>query len=467
MEEEREKDIIPLEITSLASEGKALGRYQNMVVFVKDAVPGDVANVRITRRKKNYWEGIVENIIQPSEYREKPFCRHFGICGGCSWQNLSYKKQLCYKENQVREQLERIGKIQDVRIESILGSPETQYYRNKIEFTFNPRRWLYPHEIGKEIPSDQLPALGFHIPGKFDKVLDLTECYLQPEPSNTIRLKAKELALKLSMEFYDPVRHQGLLRTILIRNNLSGEFMVAIMLANDDEVRRKAFLDQLAGHFPQIVSLWYVINPKVNDAWNDLEIIHYSGKKFLTEQMEDLAFRIGPKSFFQTNTRQALNLYRIVREYAGLTGSETVYDFYTGTGTIALFLSSRAKKVVGFEYVEEAVEDAQLNASINNIQNAVFYAGDIKKVFSDDLMFKEGKPDVLIMDPPRSGVHEDVLTKVMAVLPEKIVYVSCNPATQARDVAILSSRYKLIKVQPVDMFPHTMHVENVALLEKI
>jgi len=461
------EDTLRLEITSYASEGKALGRYGNIVVFVKGAVPGDVVDVRIFRRKKNYWEGVIKNIHTESSDRTQPFCSHFGTCGGCTWQNLSYEKQLFFKENQVKEQLERIGKISNIHLQPILRSPETLFYRNKIEFTFHPLRWLYDHEIGKEIPSSGLPALGFHVPGKFDKILDIDECYLQPEPSNAIRRAAKEIALKLKMEFYDPKKHEGLLRNLLIRNNASGEFLVAVMLKYEDKERRTAFLNELAERFPEIVSLWYVINPKLNDAWSDLEVIHFKGQKFLNETMEDLTFRIGPKSFFQTNTHQALNLYRIVREYAGLTGTEIVYDFYTGTGTIALFLSRQAGKVVGLEYVNEAVEDAKINTAVNNIENAVFYAGDIRKIFSEELMKKEGKPDVLIMDPPRNGVHEDIIREVLKASPERIVYVSCNPATQARDIALLSSSYRLIKVQPVDMFPHTMHVENVALLEKI
>lgn len=468
MSEDKEKEnTLRLEITSYASEGKALGRYGNIVVFVKGAVPGDVVDVSIFRRRKNYWEGVIEKVIAESSFRTQPFCRHFGICGGCTWQNLSYEKQLLFKETQVKEQLERIGKIDDIPLQPILRSPEALFYRNKLEFTFHPLRWLYDDEIGKEIPSSALPALGFHVPGKFDKVLDIEECFLQPEPSNAIRRAAKEIALKLNMEFYDPKKHEGLLRTLLIRNNASGEFLVAVMLKHEDEERRTAFLDELSQRFPQIVSLWYVINPKLNDAWSDLDVIHYKGKEFLTEQMEDLTFRIGPKSFFQTNTRQALNLYRVVREYAGLKGSETVYDFYTGTGTIALFLSRQAGKVVGLEYVNEAVEDAKINAAVNNIENTVFYAGDIRRIFSDEFLQKEGRPDVLIMDPPRNGVHEDVLRGVLKASPERIVYVSCNPATQARDIALLSSLYRLTKVQPVDMFPHTMHVESVALLEKI
>lgn len=461
------EDTLRIEITSYASEGKALGRYGNIVVFVKGAVPGDVVDVRIFRRKKNYWEGVIKNIHTESSDRTQPFCSHFGTCGGCTWQNLSYEKQLFFKENQVKEQLERIGKISNIHLQPILRSPETLFYRNKIEFTFHPLRWLYDHEIGKEIPSSGLPALGFHVPGKFDKILDIDKCYLQPEPSNAIRRAAKEIALKLKMEFYDPKKHEGLLRNLLIRNNASREFLVAVMLKYEDKERRTAFLNELAERFPEIVSLWYVINPKLNDAWSDLEVIHFKGQKFLNETMEDLTFRIGPKSFFQTNTHQALNLYRIVREYAGLTGTEIVYDFYTGTGTIALFLSRQAGKVVGLEYVNEAVEDAKINTAVNNIENAVFYAGDIRKIFSEELMKKEGKPDVLIMDPPRNGVHEDIIREVLKASPERIVYVSCNPATQARDIALLSSSYRLIKVQPVDMFPHTMHVENIALLEKI
>ncbi len=461
------EDTLRIEITSYASEGKALGRYGNIVVFVKGAVPGDVVDVRIFRRKKNYWEGVIKNIHTESSDRTQPFCSHFGTCGGCTWQNLSYEKQLFFKENQVKEQLERIGKISNIHLQPILRSPETLFYRNKIEFTFHPLRWLYDHEIGKEIPSSGLPALGFHVPGKFDKILDIDKCYLQPEPSNAIRRAAKEIALKLKMEFYDPKKHEGLLRNLLIRNNASGEFLVAVMLKYEDKERRTAFLNELAERFPEIVSLWYVINPKLNDAWSDLEVIHFKGQKFLNETMEDLTFRIGPKSFFQTNTHQALNLYRIVREYAGLTGTEIVYDFYTGTGTIALFLSRQAGKVVGLEYVNEAVEDAKINTAVNNIENAVFYAGDIRKIFSEELMKKEGKPDVLIMDPPRNGVHEDIIREVLKASPERIVYVSCNPATQARDIALLSSSYRLIKVQPVDMFPHTIHVENIALLEKI
>jgi 23S rRNA (uracil1939-C5)-methyltransferase len=383
------EDTLRIEITSYASEGKALGRYGNIVVFVKGAVPGDVVDVRIFRRKKNYWEGVIKNIHTESSDRTQPFCSHFGTCGGCTWQNLSYEKQLFFKENQVKEQLERIGKISNIHLQPILRSPETLFYRNKIEFTFHPLRWLYDHEIGKEIPSSGLPALGFHVPGKFDKILDIDKCYLQPEPSNAIRRAAKEIALKLKMEFYDPKKHEGLLRNLLIRNNASREFLVAVMLKYEDKERRTAFLNELAERFPEIVSLWYVINQKLNDAWSDLEVIHFKGQKFLNETMEDLTFRIGPKSFFQTNTHQALNLYRIVREYAGLTGTEIVYDFYTGTGTIALFLSRQAGKVVGLEYVNEAVEDAKINTAVNNIENAVFYAGDIRKIFSEGIIKKK------------------------------------------------------------------------------
>jgi len=456
-----------VEIFDMASEGKSLTRVNNMVLFVKGAVPGDVVNVLVTRKKRNYMEGVVEELVTPGPDRITPFCEHFGTCGGCTWQQLAYSRQLYYKEKQVRDHFERIGRQRSFIVKPIIGADHDRFYRNKLEYTFSDKRWLDAREISSGLPVTDRPGLGFHIPGKFDKVLNIDACYLQPEPSNTIRLAAREIALQLEIPFNDPVHQVGDIRNLLIRNNEAGDFMIVVVFRQDDPVKREAFMARLTERFPQIISAFYIINPKMNDAWSDQEAILFNGEDHLVESLEHLTFRIGPKSFFQTNTLQALKLYQVARELAGLKGNEIVYDLYTGTGTIALFIAAEARKVIGIEYVPEAIDDAKQNAAINGISNASFFAGDIKEILTGDFIVQQGRPDVVIMDPPRAGVHKDVLSGIMEAAPARIVYVSCNPATQARDIEILSSHYELLEAQPVDMFPHTMHVENVALLKRL
>jgi 23S rRNA (uracil1939-C5)-methyltransferase len=456
-----------VEITDLAAEGKAIARVDNMVLFVTGAIPGDIADVKVIRRKRNFMEGSIERLIQPSPDRIQPQCEHFGTCGGCTWQHLPYQKQLYYKEKQVRDNFFRIGKLNGDLIRPILPSENSYFYRNKLEYTFSHRRWLTREEINSEEKFDDVHGLGFHIPGKFDKVLDIKNCHLQPQPSNAIRLAIKEYSVGKGLEFFDIVNKTGFLRNVIIRNNLAGEFMVIVSFFYDEPSVREEMLYYLADRFPQIKALHYVINPKGNDTINDLEVHLFKGEDYLIERMEDLQFRISPKSFFQTNSQQAFHLYELTRKLAELKGTEIVYDLYTGTGTIALFLARQCSKVVAIEYVGEAIEDAKINASLNGISNARFFAGDMKDILTADFMEREGKPEVVILDPPRAGVHEDVLKRILDAGPKRIVYVSCNPATQARDLAILSNLYTLEFAQPVDMFPHTMHVENVALLKRI
>jgi 23S rRNA (uracil1939-C5)-methyltransferase len=454
-------------ITEIAAEGKAIARYEGMVVFVTQCVPGDVADVQILRKRKRFMEGYPVKFHSYSVNREEPFCSHFGVCGGCKWQHLPYKDQLKFKHQQVIDSLERIGKVEVNAIMPILASENQRYYRNKLEFTFSHSRWLTNAEIQSGETWVERRALGFHIPGKFDKVLDINTCYLQPEPSNQIRNFVRKYALENNLAFFDLIRQEGLLRNLIIRNNQSGEIMVIFSFFKEESEIIEKLLHAVAGQFPQIASLMYVINPKANDTLNDLEIKLFSGQDHLSEKMEDLIFRISPKSFFQTNTEQAYRLYCIVRDFAGLGGTDTVYDLYTGTGTIALFLARSCHKVVGMDYIPEAILDANRNAVNNDIQNAVFLDGDIRELLNDTLMELQGRPDVIITDPPRTGMHADVIPAIIAAGPRKIVYVSCNPATQARDIQLLSSHYRVLKVQPVDMFPHTQHVENVALLEAI
>lgn len=458
-----EKVINDILVTDIADEGKAVGKVNDKIIFIDKAVPGDVVDVMITRQKKSYLEGRVISVKTFSLLRTDSFCEHFGTCGGCKWQHLNYDAQLSFKQKQVEEALRRIGRVHDFDMLPIIGSEKTTEYRNKLEFTFSNKRWLTREEMELQTGMGE-PALGFHIPSLFDKVLDIKKCYLQPGLSNEIRDAVKDFALKNDYSFFDLRKQNGFLRNLIIRNTTSGEWMVILVLSEDDERKRTGLLNHLKENFPQITSLMYVINPKRNDTIFDLDVHLHSGNPFITEQMENLEFRIGPKSFFQTNSVQAMQLYKIARSFVSLTGNEIVYDLYTGTGTIANFVSAKAKKVIGIEYVAGAIEDAKINSSINNISNTNFFAGDIKNVFTNDFMNENGIPDVIITDPPRAGMHEEVTKRMLHSGASRIVYVSCNAATQARDVNILSEKYRLIKSQPVDMFPHTHHVENVVLL---
>ena len=452
-------------IEEVAAEGNAIARVDGKVLFVPQAVPGDVADICVTKSKKNYMEGYVADIIHPSPYRQKPFCIHYGICGGCKWQPLPYRMQLEAKEKQVYDQLVRIGKLNVPEIEPIIGSERQRYYRNKLEFTFSKRRWLLEGENPDEVTGNDRLGLGFHVGRFFDKVLDIKECHLQPDPSNDIRLFIKRHALENGIEFFDLREHTGVLRNLTIRTASSGETMIILSVISFDE-KIAELLNAVADNFPQISSVYYFINTKANDSTSDLTAVLYRGKDAIYEEMEGLRFRIGPKSFFQTNSLQAYNLYKVAREFAGLTGKETVYDLYTGTGTIAQFVSSRASKVIGIEYVREAVEDAAANCRDNGISNCEFFAGDMKDILTGEFLQEHGRPDVIILDPPRAGIHPDVAKTILEAAPERIVYVSCNPASQARDIALLSERYSIGRVRPVDMFPQTHHVENVVLLNR-
>lgn len=454
-------------VESVAAEGKAIAHCEDgTVLFIEFAVPGDVVNVRVTKKKKNYMEGFITEIVKPSENRLEPFCEHFGICGGCKWQPLPYEMQLQAKQKQVADQLSRIGHIDIPQLSPIIGSDNTVFYRNKLEYSFSSKRWVLKDEDPDTIPPSDRMGLGFHVGKFFDKVLDIRKCWLQKEPSNSIRLFVKDFAVKNAMEFYDIRENKGFLRNMFIRSNEAGEVMLIICFAYDNERKRKLLLDAVSDAFPEIISLYYVINTKLNDSISDQECLLYKGEEAIYEKMEGLSFRIGPKSFYQTNTLQAYNLYKVVRDFAELSGKEVVYDLYTGTGTIAQFVSSKAAKVVGIEYVPEAIEDAKANAAKNGISNCVFYSGDMKDVLNYDFIRANGRPDVIILDPPRAGIHPDVAKVILEAAPDKIVYVSCNPASQARDLAILTAGYDIKAIQPVDMFPHTMHVETVALLSK-
>ena len=463
----RKKQDIVLEnvlIESVAAEGKAIARIDGTVLFVPFAVPGDIVDVKVTKKKKNYMEGFILRMVKPSGQRIEPFCSHFGICGGCKWQPLPYSMQLQAKQQQVYDQLVRIGHLEIPEIQPIVGSAKTAGYRNKLEFTFSNRRWIETGEDPDSIPPAERVGLGFHVGRFFDKVLDIRQCHLQPEPSNAIRLFIRQYAVERGLEFFDIRNHTGFLRTMTIRNNVKGDVMLIISFYHEDAGARTALLDAVSSAFPQIKSLWYVINPKANDSIADLDCILYKGDDAIYEEMEGLRFKIGPKSFFQTNSLQALKLYDVARNFANLTGKELVYDLYTGTGTIANFVARRSRKVIGIEYVPEAIEDAKVNASINNIDNAMFLAGDMREILTPQFVKENGVPDVIITDPPRAGMHKDVITTIMETKAKRIVYVSCNPATQARDIALLDPLYKVEAIQPVDMFPQTQHVENVCLL---
>lgn len=464
----KKQDIIleGVEIEAVAAEGKALAHVDGAVLFVQFAVPGDIVDVKVTKKKKNYMEGFILRIVRPSEHRLEPFCSHFGICGGCKWQPLPYKMQLEAKRQQVYDQLVRIGHLDVPEIQPIVASDRTTYYRNKLEFTFSQRRWIHDGEDPDSIPDDERCGLGFHVGRFFDKVLDIGHCWLQKEPSNEIRLFIKEYALKHGLPFFNIREHEGLLRNMIVRTTEAGEVMLIVVFYHEDEDARKGLLDAVSERFPQIVSLYYVINGKANDSIADQECILYRGEEAIYEHMEGLKFKIGPKSFYQTNTPQAYKLYSVAREFAALTGDEVVYDLYTGTGTIAQFVSGKASRVIGIEYVPEAIADAKINAAANGIDNCEFYAGDMKDILTDRFVEKHGRPDVIILDPPRAGIHPDVAEVILNAAPERMVYVSCNPASQARDLAVLCQKYDITAVRPVDMFPHTHHVENVVALKR-
>lgn len=454
-----------VKIEAVAAEGKSLAHVDGTVVFVEFAVPGDIVNVKVTKKKKNYMEGFILEIVKPSEDRLQPFCEHFGICGGCRWQPLPYDMQLKAKQQQVWDQLVRIGHLEIPDISPILPSDKTKYYRNKLEFTFSNKRWIYNNEDPDSLTDEERLGLGFHVGKFFDKVLDIKHCSLQPEPSNEIRLFIREYAVTHNLEFYNIRENTGFLRNLIVRNNQVGDVMLTVCFAYDDQDKIVPMLDAIAAEFPQIKSLHYVINEKLNDSISDLDCILYKGEDAIWETMGKLKFKIGPKSFYQTNSEQAYKLYSVAKEFAALTGNEVVYDLYTGTGTIAQFISDKASKVIGIEYVKEAIEDARINADANGITNCTFFDGDMKDILTADFIKEHGKPEVMIIDPPRAGMHPDVVKVIMEAAPERIVYVSCNPASQARDLAMMSPMYEITAVQPVDMFPHTMHVENVCALK--
>ncbi len=453
-------------VTDIASEGKALGKVNDKVVFISNTVPGDIVDVQVTRKRKKFYEGFPVKFHYYSDIRVEPFCEHFGICGGCKWQSLPYKEQLFYKQKEVINNLSRIAKVVLPEIYPIIPSPADTFYRNKLEFTFTNKRWLTSEEIESGLEITDNNALGFHVSGRYDKVVDIKKCHLQPDPSNDIRLEIKDYALKNKMSFFDINVQKGFLRTLIIRTSSIGEVMVIISFFTDDMNARNLLFEHLNKKFPSVTSWMYVINSKANDTIMDLDICLYAGRNHIFESMGDLKFKIGPKSFFQTNFKQAFRLYSVVLEFAELTGRETVYDLYTGTGTIANFVAGQANKVVGIENVPEAIDDARENSLINKIDNTVFLSGDIKDIFNVELFEHHGHPDIVITDPPRAGMHSDVVQTLINAAADKIVYVSCNPATQARDINILDVSYRVVKVQPVDMFPHTHHVENIVLLEK-
>ena len=455
-----------IEIKKIAAEGKSIAYVEDKVLFVPNTVPGDIVDVQVTRKRKSFLEGLVTRMHHPSELRIKPRCAHFGICGGCKWQNLPYEAQLQFKQQEVIDNLERIGKAELQDIRPIIGAARQFEYRNKLEFTFSSQRFLTREEIANGAEIERTPAVGFHVPGFFDKVVDIEHCYLQGSPSNEIRNFIRSYALEHGLSFYHIREQHGFLRTLVIRTASTGEVMVILAFGHEDTARREALLDALVQAFPGITSLMYVINEKLNDNLTDQDILCSHGRDHIFEEMEGLRFKIGPKSFYQTNSEQAYNLYKAARELANLTGKETVYDLYTGTGTIANFIARQAKQVIGIEYVPEAIEDAKVNSAINGIGNTAFYAGDMKDVLTPEFIERHGRPEVIITDPPRAGMHADVVKTILAAAPDRIVYVSCNSATQARDIQWLSPAYRVAAVQPVDMFPHTHHVENIVLLQK-
>ncbi len=455
-----------VEIIDIGAEGKSIAKINDIVVFTSYVIPGDIVDLQVTRKKKKYQEARVNKIHTYSKDRVDAFCEHFGICGGCKWQFLPYVKQLYYKQKQVADQLSRIGKVELPPVSPIIGSEKDTFYRNKLEFTFSNDRWLLDKEVNSKSEDIEKRALGFHVPGMFSKVVTINKCWLQPSPSNEVRDFIYKYAVTHNLDFFDIKNQEGFLRTIIIRTTSVGGVMLIVTFYKEDKHPREALLQAIKNEFPQITSLLYVINGKGNDTITDQEVKLFSGAAHIWEEMEGLRFKIGPKSFFQTNSTQAYELYKVTRSFASLTGNEVVYDLYTGTGTIANFIARHAKKVVGVEYVPEAIEDAKINSAANNINNTRFFAGDIKDILNPDFFAEHGHPDVVITDPPRAGMHASVINAILDALPGKIVYVSCNPSTQARDIALLDEKYSVRKIQPVDMFPHTHHVENVVLLEK-
>ena len=458
-----------VEISAIAAEGKALARVDDKVVFVPYVVPGDVVDLQVKKKRSNYMEAVAVKIHHYSPLREEPFCPHYGICGGCKWQCLKYEEQLKAKQQQVYDNLKRIGKVELPEFSPILGSRRTREYRNKLEFGFSNRRWLTEQEVNQDVKYEVMDAVGFHITGAFDKILDIQHCYLMDNLQNRIRNHIRDYALRQKLPFYDLRQNTGLLRSMMMRNSNTGEFMLLIQFRIDtpeEHTQAMDLLQNVADTFPEITSLLYVDNHKANDTFADQPIHNFRGTDFIYETMENLKFKIGPKSFYQTNTDQAYQLYQVARNLAGLTGNELVYDLYTGTGTIANFVANRARKVIGIEYVPEAIDDAKQNSAINGITNTIFFAGDMKDILNKAFITEHGRPDIIITDPPRAGMHPDVIDTILFAAPTRIVYVSCNPSTQARDIQLLDNEYRVQAVQPVDMFPHTQHVENVLLLQR-
>ncbi len=464
--------IAGLSIIDIAEEGKGVGKADELVIFVDKAVPGDVVDVRVVKKKKNFAEAVIENLHTKSEFRRDAFCSHFGTCGGCKWQHMDYEAQLRFKHKNVEAALQRLAKIDTSNMEPILGSAVNKYYRNKLEYTFSNKRWLDANDMNAEEEGREMNALGFHVPLRFDKILNIEHCYLQAEPSNGLRLSVRDYALKHGLSFYDLRNHEGDLRNLIIRTSSTGEIMVVVVFAYAGKEKIDGLMEHLKISFPEITSLLYIINQKKNDTIFDQEVITYAGRDHIFEQMpvesaKDgvVRFKIGAKSFYQTNSDQAYELYKITKEFAGFSGDELVYDLYTGAGTIANFVAGSVKQVVGIEYVPTAIEDAKFNAELNGIENTVFFAGDMKDILTGHFIAEHGKPDVVITDPPRAGMHADVVERLLEMEAQKIVYVSCNAATQARDLALLKEKYDVVRIKPVDMFPHTQHVENVVLLQ--
>lgn len=464
----RKKKELPLladvEITGVAAEGKSIARVNDKVIFIPFGAPGDIADIKVDRNKRSYAEGHIEALKKPSELRVDPVCEHFTVCGGCKWQHLPYSYQLECKQQQVVDALTRIAKVELPEISPILGSKQIWAYRNKMEYTFSNKKWLTFDQLrsGEEFPDRD--AAGFHISGAFDKVLDINACHLQDDFGNRLRNFVKQFGKENGLSFYDLRNNEGLLRTLMIRIASTGQIMAVMVFGSDDKEAIGSVMEAIAANFPEITSLLYVVNLKCNDTISDQEIITYSGSPYIEEAMEGLKFRVGPKSFYQTNSLQAYELYKVARDFADLRGDELVYDLYTGTGTIANFVARRCRKVIGIEYVEDAIIDARINAEINGLDNTEFFAGDMKDVLTDEFISRHGRPEVMIVDPPRAGMHTDVVNVILNAEPQRIVYVSCNPATQARDLALLDEKYRVVAVQPVDMFPHTHHVENVVKL---
>lgn len=453
-----------IQVIDIAEEGKGVGKSDELVIFIDKAVPGDIVDVELMRKKKKFFEGRIHNLVKASEHRTEPFCEHFGVCGGCKWQHLNYDAQLQFKQKSVSDALQRLAKVDVAGMEPILGSKESRYYRNKLEYTFSDKRWLMDEDMKENPEGREMNALGYHIPGRFDKILDINHCYLQADPSNEIRNKVREYALKNQLSFYNLKNHEGALRNLIIRTASTGELMLILVFAYADEEQISDMMQYLADEFPAINSLLYIINQKRNDTIFDQDIHVFKGEDHIFENMDGLKFKIGPKSFYQTNSEQAFELYKITRDFAEFKGDELVYDLYTGAGTIANFVAGKVKKVVGIEYVPTAIEDAKINSRINGIDNTIFFAGDMKDILNSEFISTHGKPDVVITDPPRAGMHPDVVERLLEMEAEKIVYVSCNAATQARDIALLKEKYEIVRIRPVDMFPHTQHVENVVLM---